>query len=84
MSQTSRRPSQGHFLKILCQIVTQTLPMSQTGIGKVEFSPTVADRYQTKMKKILIWKPTEGKDQALVRAIPFSGEYPDPRFDDKL
>ena len=25
--------------------------------------------------------PTEGKNQALVGAIPFSGEYPGPRFE---
>ena len=27
---------------------------------------------------------TEGKNQALVRAIPFCGEYPGPRFEDKF
>ena len=25
-----------------------------------------------------------GENQALVGAIPFSGEYPDPRFEDKF
>ena len=28
--------------------------------------------------------PTEGKNQALVGAIPFCGEYPGPRFEDKF
>ena len=27
---------------------------------------------------------TEGKNQALVGAIPFCGEYPGPRFEDKF
>ena len=27
---------------------------------------------------------TEGKNQTLVGAIPFCGEYPDPRFEDKF
>ena len=27
---------------------------------------------------------TEGKNQTLVRAIPFCGEYPGPRFEDKF
>ena len=27
---------------------------------------------------------TEGKNQTLVGAIPFSGEYPGPRFEDKF
>ena len=27
---------------------------------------------------------TEGKNQALVGAIPFCGEYPDPQFEDKF
>ena len=27
---------------------------------------------------------TEGKNQTLVGAIPFCGEYPGPRFEDKL
>ena len=27
---------------------------------------------------------TEGNNQALVGAIPFCGEYPDPRFEDKF
>ena len=29
-------------------------------------------------------KRTEGKNQALVGAIPFGGEYPGPRFEDKF
>ena len=29
-------------------------------------------------------KPTEGKNQTLVGAIPFCGEYPGPRFEDKF
>ena len=28
--------------------------------------------------------PTEGKNQTLVGAIPFCGEYPGPRFEDKF
>ena len=27
---------------------------------------------------------TEGKNQALIGAIPFCGEYPGPRFEDKF
>ena len=27
---------------------------------------------------------TEGENQALVRAIPFCGEYPGPQFEDKF
>ena len=29
-------------------------------------------------------KLTEGKNQTLVGAIPFCGEYPGPRFEDKF
>ena len=28
--------------------------------------------------------PTKGKNQTLVGAIPFCGEYPGPRFEDKF
>ena len=33
---------------------------------------------------ILIPYITEGKNQALVGAMPFCGEYPGPRFEDKF
>ena len=32
---------------------------------------------------LLAWA-TEGKNQTLVGAIPFCGEYPGPRFEDKF
>ena len=32
----------------------------------------------------LLVKQTEGKNQTLVGAIPFCGEYPGPRFEDKF
>ena len=32
----------------------------------------------------LIVPATEGKNQTLVGAIPFCGEYPSPRFEDKF
>ena len=32
----------------------------------------------------MLLRPIEGKNQALVGAIPFCGEYPDPRFEDKF
>ena len=31
-----------------------------------------------------VFDETEGKNQTLVRAIPFCGEYPGPRFEDKF
>ena len=39
------------------------------------------------MKKVyqsLLTRTTEGKNQTLVGAIPFCGEYPGPRFEDKF
>ena len=33
---------------------------------------------------VMISVPTEGKNQALVAAIPYCGEYPGPRFEDKF
>ena len=38
----------------------------------------ISDWVQVKMKI------TEGKNQTLVRAIPFCGEYPGPRCEDKF
>ena len=35
-------------------------------------------------RKIVLTKPTEGKNQALVGALPFCGEYPGPRSEDKF
>ena len=35
-------------------------------------------------KRPLAWSITEGKNQTLVGAIPFCGEYPGPRFEDKF
>ena len=35
-------------------------------------------------KKNLGYSATEGKSQTLVGAIPFCGEYPGPRFEDKF
>ena len=37
-----------------------------------------------KSRPIKTEKSTEGKSQALVRAIPFCGEYLGPRFEDKF
>ena len=34
--------------------------------------------------KMVTLQPTEGKSQTLVGAIPFCGEYPGPRFEDKF
>ena len=40
------------------------------------FQPSVASN---------LWcSPTEGKNQTLVGPIPFCGEYPGPRFEDKF
>ena len=38
------------------------------------------------MKTVMdLWyQVTEGKNQTLVGAIPFCGEYPGPRFEDKF
>ena len=36
------------------------------------------------LKKIFSSELAEGKNQALVGAIPFCGEYPGPRFEDKF
>ena len=33
---------------------------------------------------IILQRSTDGKNQALVGAIPFCGEYPGPRFEDKF
>ena len=33
---------------------------------------------------VMCLNPTEGKNQTLVGAIPFCGEYPGPRFEDKF
>ena len=33
---------------------------------------------------VIFRKKTEGKNQTLVGAIPFCGEYPGPRFEDKF
>ena len=34
--------------------------------------------------KMVSLQPTEGKNQTLAGAIPFCGEYPGPRFEDKF
>ena len=39
---------------------------------------------QTKEDSKEVMHRTEGKNQALVGAIPYCGEYPDPRFEDKF
>ena len=35
-------------------------------------------------ENVMLQRITEGKNQALVGAIPFCGEYPGPRFEDKF
>ena len=37
-----------------------------------------------KPRALICYFTTEGKNQTLVGAIPFCGEYPGPRFEDKL
>ena len=48
---------------------------SSSGRLSVRLSCLAADKYTA---------PTEGKNQTLVGAIPFCGEYPGPRFEDKF
>ena len=45
-------------------------------LTRAEISASSFHRHQTLV--------TEGKNQALVGAIPFCGEYPGPRFEDKF
>ena len=42
------------------------------------------DRLSSWKSRFYLWRRTEGKNQTLVGAIPFCGEYPGPRFEDKF
>ena len=43
-----------------------------------------SDNFKGQRSNVLKYPSTEGKNQTLVGAIPFCGEYPGPRFEDKF
>ena len=55
---------------LFCSKVIEEKPLG----GRVDPPPLVKEGL----------KATEGKNQTLVGAIPFCGEYPGPRFEDKF